>query len=66
MGLILRLNEPLTRQELLEEVWGSAENISPNIVEEYVSSLREKLAAAGSILTIVTVRGVGYATMVTA
>lgn len=64
--LILRLNQPLTRQQLLEEVWGSAENIDPNIVEQYVSSLRKKLAAGGSTLTIVTVRGVGYATTVTA
>lgn len=45
--------------ELLDAVWG-AENISPNVVQQYISALRKKLAAFDSSVEIVTRRGVGY------
>ncbi|TFD10085.1 response regulator transcription factor [Cryobacterium sp. TMT1-2-2] len=59
-GLITQLGEPMTRQEILESVWGTATHIDANIVEQYVSTLRKKLAARDSNVAIVTVRGVGY------
>ncbi|MFK4834803.1 response regulator transcription factor [Microbacterium sp. ZW T2_14] len=58
--LITRLEATATRTQLLEAVWGSAAHIDPNIVEQYISALRKKLAARDSIVSIVTVRGVGY------
>ncbi|GAA4264824.1 response regulator transcription factor [Frondihabitans peucedani] len=52
--------EPRSRAEILAEVWGSAEHFDPTIVDQYVSYVRKKLAAAGSSVSIATVRGVGY------
>lgn len=63
--LITHLDQTMSRPELLEAVWGSAENIDDNIVEQYVSSLRKKLAARHSTVTIATVRGAGYFATVT-
>ncbi|MCU1508927.1 MAG: two-component system regulatory protein [Glaciihabitans sp.] len=51
---------PLSRVAILEELWGSAENIDPNIVEQYISFLRRKLEPTPSGVRIVTVRGRGY------
>jgi two-component system OmpR family response regulator len=45
---------------MLREVWGSAEYIHPNIVEQYISFLRRKLDPDASGLRIRTVRGTGY------
>jgi len=51
--------ETLTRNDILEEVWGTTKHIDPTIVDQYVSYVRRKLANAPEI-RIVTVRGVGY------
>ncbi|MDQ1556753.1 MAG: hypothetical protein QOI02_1755 [Actinomycetota bacterium] len=51
---------PLSRVAILEELWGSADNIDPNIVEQYISFLRRKLEPTASGVRIVTVRGRGY------
>jgi two-component system OmpR family response regulator len=59
-GLLTRLDTPLTRHEILESVWGTDAYIDANIVEQYVSTLRKKLSARESNVSIVTVRGVGY------
>ncbi|WP_349898121.1 response regulator transcription factor [Parafrigoribacterium soli] len=58
--LATRLNATVSRVAILEEVWGSAENIDPNIVEQYVSYLRRKLDPLASGVRIITVRGSGY------
>lgn len=50
----------LTREALLEHVWGPAEQPSPNTLEVYIGYLRRKLEAAGEPRLIHTVRGVGY------
>jgi two-component system OmpR family response regulator len=52
--------EVLSRTRILEEVWGTAEHIDPNIVDQYVSYLRRKLDPAESGVRISTVRGAGY------
>jgi two-component system, OmpR family, response regulator len=59
-GLLTRTGETSAKQEILESVWGTSEHIDPNIVEQYISTLRKKLAALGSNVSIVTIRGVGY------
>lgn len=52
--------EIASRADILTEVWGSAEHFDPTIVDQYVSYVRKKLSAAGSVVVIATVRGVGY------
>jgi two-component system OmpR family response regulator len=49
----------LTREQLLESVWGWNRGCQSQIVETYVSYLRRKLDALGPRL-IYTKRGVGY------
>ncbi|MDQ1598107.1 MAG: hypothetical protein QOI70_1531, partial [Microbacteriaceae bacterium] len=50
----------VSRSRILEEVWGSSENIDPNIVDQYVSYLRRKLDPEAAAIRITTVRGAGY------
>lgn len=58
--LATRIGTTVSRVEILEEVWGSAENIDHNIVEQYVSYLRRKLDPGEAGVRISTVRGAGY------
>jgi two-component system OmpR family response regulator len=58
--LATRIGTTVSRVRILEEVWGSAENIDHNIVEQYVSYLRRKLDPVETGVQIVTVRGAGY------
>jgi two-component system OmpR family response regulator len=58
--LASRVGTTVSRVSILEEVWGSAENIDHNIVEQYVSYLRRKLDPIEAGVQIVTVRGAGY------
>ncbi len=50
----------LSKQFLLDQVWGSDFFGDDNIVEVYVKQLRQKLEAAGEPRLIQTLRGVGY------
>ncbi|WP_036225491.1 response regulator transcription factor [Mesoaciditoga lauensis] len=49
----------LSKEDLLERVWGFDGWENPNVVEVYVNYLRRKLGKASKMLK--TVRGVGYA-----
>ncbi len=49
----------ISRTRILDEIWGTTENIDPNIVDQYVSYLRRKLEPYDT-LHIVTKRGAGY------
>ncbi len=49
----------LSKEDLLERVWGFDGWENPNVVEVYVNYLRRKLGKASRMLK--TVRGVGYA-----
>lgn len=51
----------LTRDMILERVWGWGYAGGSNIVDVYVGYLRQKLETSGKAVPIVTVRGVGYA-----
>jgi DNA-binding response OmpR family regulator len=54
-------NQVLSRDQLLELVWGDATNVAPDQVKLYVGYLRRKLAAVGcGEAPIETVRGFGY------
>lgn len=48
------------RTAILDEVWGTTQNIDQNIVDQYVSYLRRKLDPTASGVRIATVRGAGY------
>lgn len=50
----------VSRTQILEEVWGTVNNIDPNIVDQYVSYLRRKLDTDVARVRITTVRGKGY------
>ncbi len=50
----------VTKDEVLDHVWGSEFEGSPNIVEVYVSYLRKKVDRPFGLETIVTIPGVGY------
>jgi len=51
----------LTKEQLLEQVWGLDFEGEVGIVETYISYLRAKIDSASSKKIIHTVRGVGYA-----
>ena len=48
----------LTRDQLLDEVWGSDISVTNRTVDTHLKRLREKLGATGDLIQ--TVRGVGY------
>jgi DNA-binding response OmpR family regulator len=50
----------VTRQAILEGVWGYHSEVSANNVEAFVSALRSKIDTAGGLKLIHTIRGVGY------
>lgn len=50
----------LSREQLLQAVWGSAYYTSSNVVDVYVRYLRKKLDVPGSESPIETIRGAGY------
>jgi DNA-binding response OmpR family regulator len=58
----LMRNERLvvTRQRLLEEVWGYDPFATTNTIEVFVSNLRRKLEAGGEPRLLHTIRGAGY------
>jgi two-component system response regulator MprA len=58
--LMRRPRQVLTRDIILDRVWGFDFEGSSNVLEVYIGYLRAKLEAAGEARLIHTVRGVGY------
>ena len=58
--LVRNMDMPFSRQQILEEVWGTTDFIDPNVVDQYVSYLRKKLDSKSKPPLIETIRGVGY------
>jgi two-component system response regulator PrrA len=50
----------LSRDQLLEQVWGYTFEVDGNVVDQFISYLRRKIEAAGGPKLIQTVRGVGF------
>jgi two-component system alkaline phosphatase synthesis response regulator PhoP len=48
----------LTRDKLLERIWGYEHGVETRTVDVHIRSLRQKLGACGELIE--TVRGVGY------
>ena len=51
----------LTREQLLQQVWGYSFEVQTNVVDVFVGYLRRKLEAGGASRMLHTVRGVGFA-----
>ncbi len=58
LALMTRPGRVLTRERLLDEVWGSDITVTSRTIDTHLKRLREKLGEAGSLVE--TVRGVGY------
>jgi two-component system, OmpR family, response regulator len=58
--LTVNVGSPVSRQMLLDEVWDTGKHIDGNVVDQYLSYVRRKLAEYGTGLRIVTQRGVGF------
>lgn len=62
LGYLMRhVGQVLTRQQILDAVWGAQPDVYSNVVDLYVHYLRRKLAELGRDQLLRTVRGVGYA-----
>ncbi len=51
----------LSRDQLLDQVWGYTTDVETNVVDVFVGYLRRKLEAGGEPRLLHTVRGVGWA-----
>ena len=60
MTLIRNKNNVVSRDQLLNKIWGPESNIETNVVEVYVRYLRNKIDVSGKSSYIKTVRGTGY------
>jgi DNA-binding response OmpR family regulator len=61
LELLLRnAGRVLSRDQIIERVWGYDAELEDTIVDLYVHYLRRKLASAGAQRVIETVRGAGY------
>lgn len=58
-------NQIVTKELLIEKVWGYDADVDYNNVEVYISFLRKKLQFVKSSVKIKTVRGIGYCLGVT-
>jgi two-component system OmpR family response regulator len=52
--------QTVTRQNILDYVWSYENDVKPDLVDVYISYLRQKINQAGLPDPIQTVRGVGY------
>lgn len=58
--LVTNAGQPLTRSQIMENVWKAAFNPATNVVDVYINYLRNKLDRGFERKLIGTVRGVGY------
>lgn len=58
--LIINKGQILTREQLLERIWGNQKNITTNNVDAYIKLLRKKLDLILLKNCIKTIRGIGY------
>lgn len=58
--LLRRAGRVVTRQTLIESLWGFERDVEANTLDAFIRLLRHKLDRPGQEPLIVTVRGVGY------
>ena len=56
--LLVRAGKTVSRDDLARHVWDDDESRGSNVIDVYISYLRKRLGAAGSLIR--TIRGVGY------
>jgi len=56
--LMSRPGRALTRDQLLDAVWGAEVSVTTRTIDTHLKRLREKLGSAGDLIE--TVRGIGY------
>jgi two-component system OmpR family response regulator len=59
-ALLARRGEAVSKEELMDRIWGPDFNGDPNILEVYVSYLRKKIDTPFGRHSLETVRGFGY------
>jgi two-component system, OmpR family, response regulator len=52
--------QTLTRQNILDYVWSYQNDVKPELVDVYISYLRQKISVGGLSDPIQTIRGIGY------
>jgi two-component system phosphate regulon response regulator PhoB len=57
-GLMMRPGRVMTREQLLDDVWGADIAVTTRTIDTHLKRLREKLGPASHLIE--TVRGVGY------
>ena len=61
LELLLRnKDQVITKEQILDKLWGFASEVEMNNVEVYISYLRKKLNTMNCSIAIETVRGMGY------
>ncbi len=58
--VLAKADRVLSRDELLDAVWGEGVMVDPHTVDNFVGSLKKKLKAERPGFTLKTVRGVGF------
>ncbi|NQV71487.1 response regulator transcription factor [bacterium] len=58
--LVARESQSLSREDILRDVWGERFDRGTNVIDVYVSYLRQKLDSVGCPFRIESVSGVGY------
>ncbi|UPK42766.1 response regulator transcription factor [Paenibacillus pabuli] len=58
--LMQNIGRVMTREMLLDLVWGYDAEVETNVVDVYISYLRSKIDAPGSPSFVQTIRGLGY------
>lgn len=58
--LIRRKNTPVSKEHIIEKLWGYDSDAEDNRVEIHVSLLRKKIGQVQSGVSLRTIRGVGY------
>lgn len=57
---LVNKNQTMPRMVLLSKVWGPDAEVEEGNLDNYIHFLRRRLKSVGSLLTLFTVRGVGY------
>ena len=58
--LIINKSMVISKEQIIEKLWGFDSEAEGNYVEVYISFLRKKLAFVSKDVTISTIRGIGY------
>lgn len=60
LTMVRHAGQVLSRQQLLEQVWGYTWEVDSNVVDVFMGYVRRKLEQAGEQRILQTVRGVGF------